>query len=388
MTTWLLDTNVLVQAHRRDYGMDFCPAFWDWLVRANRQNKVFTLDRKPPRAVPSVPGRRRRVSPFAAGLVTAWLGLGAAMQAAPAHGGIASGTTMPMRKIFGMSDLVVEVVIGRSRPRAVEERGVEMETELLVGRVVKGEAPSLIQVRHLQWKGDPDLVAGARGIAFLDHGAEDASPSRAATEPFFRMAYGSNSIRELEPRDLEVWIERFEALVELERRDHLRGGADPVAMVEWLVDGVDHPVTRADASLELAGALTDLGHLAIDPHRRRLEANLQSCEKLGPAERALFELVQKWNPRVATAWLKERLRIVELEPDDAEDAIRWLIDYAAGLELEKTKAFADEAEEHRKAIFTRASEDGKPDAWERGSRQMPSFGRELMRELAELLPNP
>jgi hypothetical protein len=45
MTTWLLDTNVLVQAHRRDYAMDFCPAFWDWLDYASEQGKVFSLER-------------------------------------------------------------------------------------------------------------------------------------------------------------------------------------------------------------------------------------------------------------------------------------------------------------------------------------------------------
>jgi predicted nucleic acid-binding protein len=28
---YVLDTNVFVQAHRRHYGLDFVPGFWDWL---------------------------------------------------------------------------------------------------------------------------------------------------------------------------------------------------------------------------------------------------------------------------------------------------------------------------------------------------------------------
>lgn len=37
--SWLLDTNVFVQAGRREYGLDFCPAFWDWLIEANARKE-------------------------------------------------------------------------------------------------------------------------------------------------------------------------------------------------------------------------------------------------------------------------------------------------------------------------------------------------------------
>jgi hypothetical protein len=43
--TWLLDTNVFIQAARREYGLDFCPAFWAWLIAANRGGKVHSLDK-------------------------------------------------------------------------------------------------------------------------------------------------------------------------------------------------------------------------------------------------------------------------------------------------------------------------------------------------------
>ncbi len=44
MTTYLLDTNVFIQAKNREYGFDFCPAFWDWVDTANADGKVFSID--------------------------------------------------------------------------------------------------------------------------------------------------------------------------------------------------------------------------------------------------------------------------------------------------------------------------------------------------------
>ena len=42
---YLLDTNVFIEAKNDFYGMDFCPAFWDWLVESNRAEKVFSIDK-------------------------------------------------------------------------------------------------------------------------------------------------------------------------------------------------------------------------------------------------------------------------------------------------------------------------------------------------------
>ena len=44
MTTYLLDTNVFIQAHQKWYGLDFCPAFWEWLIDQNGRNRVFSID--------------------------------------------------------------------------------------------------------------------------------------------------------------------------------------------------------------------------------------------------------------------------------------------------------------------------------------------------------
>lgn len=42
---YLLDTNVFIQAKNLHYGLDFCPAFWDWLVAENAAKKVFSIEK-------------------------------------------------------------------------------------------------------------------------------------------------------------------------------------------------------------------------------------------------------------------------------------------------------------------------------------------------------
>jgi predicted nucleic acid-binding protein len=42
---YLLDANVFIEAKRRHYGFDFCPAFWDWLVEQNRAGRVFSIEK-------------------------------------------------------------------------------------------------------------------------------------------------------------------------------------------------------------------------------------------------------------------------------------------------------------------------------------------------------
>jgi len=41
----LLDANVFIQAKNLHYGLDFCPAFWDWLIEANTANTVFSIEK-------------------------------------------------------------------------------------------------------------------------------------------------------------------------------------------------------------------------------------------------------------------------------------------------------------------------------------------------------
>src|SRR6266702_4386813 len=42
---YLLDADVFIQAKNLHYGMDFCPAFWDWLVRSNEAGQVFSIEK-------------------------------------------------------------------------------------------------------------------------------------------------------------------------------------------------------------------------------------------------------------------------------------------------------------------------------------------------------
>lgn len=43
--TYLLDANVFIQAKNLHYGLDFCPAFWAWLVENNAAGRVFSIDK-------------------------------------------------------------------------------------------------------------------------------------------------------------------------------------------------------------------------------------------------------------------------------------------------------------------------------------------------------
>lgn len=43
--SYLLDANVFIQAKNLHYGLDFCPAFWDWLIKKNKSGDVFSIDK-------------------------------------------------------------------------------------------------------------------------------------------------------------------------------------------------------------------------------------------------------------------------------------------------------------------------------------------------------
>jgi len=43
--SYLLDANVFIQAKNLHYGLDFCPAFWTWMVKQNQAGKVFSIEK-------------------------------------------------------------------------------------------------------------------------------------------------------------------------------------------------------------------------------------------------------------------------------------------------------------------------------------------------------
>ncbi len=42
---YLLDSNIFIEAKNRYYGLDFCPAFWDWLVASNADGVVYSIEK-------------------------------------------------------------------------------------------------------------------------------------------------------------------------------------------------------------------------------------------------------------------------------------------------------------------------------------------------------
>jgi hypothetical protein len=42
---YLLDADVFIQAKNLHYGLDFCPAFWDWLITSHVAARVFSIEK-------------------------------------------------------------------------------------------------------------------------------------------------------------------------------------------------------------------------------------------------------------------------------------------------------------------------------------------------------
>ena len=42
---YLLDANVFIEAHRRYYGLDFAPGFWDWLAAAHNDGIIHSVEK-------------------------------------------------------------------------------------------------------------------------------------------------------------------------------------------------------------------------------------------------------------------------------------------------------------------------------------------------------
>lgn len=43
--SYLLDANVFIQAKNLHYGLDFCPAFWQWLIDNSANGRVASIDK-------------------------------------------------------------------------------------------------------------------------------------------------------------------------------------------------------------------------------------------------------------------------------------------------------------------------------------------------------
>jgi len=42
---YLLDADVFIRAKNLHYGLDFCPAFWDWLIKENAAGNLYSIEK-------------------------------------------------------------------------------------------------------------------------------------------------------------------------------------------------------------------------------------------------------------------------------------------------------------------------------------------------------
>lgn len=42
---YFLDANVFISAKNLHYGLDFCPAFWEWLIEGNAAGRVYSIEK-------------------------------------------------------------------------------------------------------------------------------------------------------------------------------------------------------------------------------------------------------------------------------------------------------------------------------------------------------
>ncbi len=61
---YLLDANVFIAAKNLHYGLDFCPAFWDWLTANHSSGTVFSVEK----VADEIQGGADDLSTWAAGL--------------------------------------------------------------------------------------------------------------------------------------------------------------------------------------------------------------------------------------------------------------------------------------------------------------------------------
>jgi len=42
---YILDADVFIRAKNLHYGLDFCPAFWEWLSMKNAAGQLFSIEK-------------------------------------------------------------------------------------------------------------------------------------------------------------------------------------------------------------------------------------------------------------------------------------------------------------------------------------------------------
>jgi hypothetical protein len=304
------------------------------------------------------------------------------------------------------------------------ERGeslVIVNTELRLESVLVGGRAGTIAYQHREyeeagqaapWRSD--LSPGRRVLAFLKRTRDGAA--RAAfeeTDPGF-------AIKALSDRERSAYVARLHALARLEGGDH--DGADPDAIVEWLVTTAEDPLTRGEGTEELTWALDDLDEMATRSGRPReqiaaevreavqrerdesraaralpaavlgpfltaeqmdrLTRALQSTRTLSDADRQLVFLVLRWDRDRAVDWLADRL--LDVDPPDGGPDLWWLHQLATRLDDAELAAIVERATRRFEAITSPAQGDELA-ATDRSAAQLKELGGDVWREAADAL---
>ena len=88
---YLLDANVFIQANRAHYGLDFAPAFWDWLDQGNTAGLLCSIDT----ILTELNGGKNDLSKWASGHKPLFLAIDQATQASLTQ--LATWATAPGR---------------------------------------------------------------------------------------------------------------------------------------------------------------------------------------------------------------------------------------------------------------------------------------------------
>jgi hypothetical protein len=354
---------------------------------------------------------------------------------APESQTVTSGVTVavaqPMRQVFADSELVAVAVAGASRIVELDGGVARVITELRPETIVKG-APSERRIGFLHFAyvdegADPsaalaELAPGTRVLAFLEP-ASDGNVAGSARRVY--QAVDHASIKRLGEPDLTAYVRRLEALRRLERRAARLGERDPAAIVDWLVETAEDPLTRGEALDELspildalaeqaessstsvegmAEALVDVlrrfrdegGRLSAEPplpllgafvddgHRRRLTSALESTRGLMASDRDLFGLVFRWDAAAALDWLAARLP-GELPDAEEEDVFWWLWGLAEELGYPALATAFEEAYGREEEVAGLSPDDDSEETDRLRQQKLAGMRRELRQRFAEAL---
>ncbi|HEV7671098.1 MAG TPA: carboxypeptidase-like regulatory domain-containing protein [Thermoanaerobaculia bacterium] len=321
----------------------------------------------------------------------------------------------PLRQVFAESDLVVTGIVGATVGIDPEEPA-EVETEIRVTAVLKGRhAGRSLFVEHGEDEETGRLAPGTKVLAFLDAG--DSRPGRRIVYVAAGWAHGVDALSE---DALAAYAARLDALERITRR----GDPQPEDLAEWLVATAEEPLTRKEATEELAKALSFLNELATERNlpvdqaaadvqaevadrlaegkpfqpdealslagayltesdKHRLTRALLATHGLSRGDFELYEIVRPWAADPANEWLTREFR--QAEPIDDGVGRDVMGRLAEVLGSDSLKALLDEADAEVEARFASLTEEGLAQEVKRATAELGGMQKELRIRFREML---